>query len=393
MKNVYLMALGMGLLASCGHMATPETAQAAQHKAKPTISTETAVNAQTLTAEFTPSASLEGQIVNGVISARGARPYQVALTTPSGFQFCGGTLIANNWVLTAAHCTVGKSASQIAIRAGANRLSSTQGEVIASAAIYNHPNYRSVGTGYDIALIRLSSPVTAAYTSVAKLPNDSVESVLDVAGKMAVVSGWGDTYSGANAGSDDLREVAIPITPNPTRCGYNGTPLPGNTICGNYYQGKDSCQGDSGGPLAQTYTGCSGDGMYTRVNGYLPWIAQVSGVTADGSTAQPTNPTPTTPGTVTYTGTLSSGQTVYAPNANGFYYAGGTLKGALSGPSGTDYDLALQKKGTTGLWVNVASSEGANSSESISYNAYSGTYRWAVYAYSGSGSVQLVETK
>ncbi|MFC3860411.1 S8 family peptidase [Deinococcus antarcticus] len=106
-----------------------------------------------------------------------------------------------------------------------------------------------------------------------------------------------------------------------------------------------------------------------------------------------TTPTPTpTPGSTTYTGTVSSKTSSYKPGSSGFSYAGGTLKATLSGPSGTDFDLYLQKyNGST--WADVASSEGSTSSESITYNATSGTYRWEVYAYSGSGSYTLVETK
>ncbi|MFC6590718.1 M14 family zinc carboxypeptidase [Deinococcus lacus] len=105
-------------------------------------------------------------------------------------------------------------------------------------------------------------------------------------------------------------------------------------------------------------------------------------------------PTPApTPGGTSYTGTVSSGQTVYQPGTAGFSYAGGTLAATLSGPAGSDYDLYLQKQSSTGVWNNVASSYNSDSNESISYTALSGTYRWAVKAYSGSGSYTLAETK
>ncbi|MFC4639477.1 S8 family peptidase [Deinococcus hohokamensis] len=108
-------------------------------------------------------------------------------------------------------------------------------------------------------------------------------------------------------------------------------------------------------------------------------------------TGSGTTPTPT-PGTTTYTGSVSQGTSSYKPGTAGFTYAGGTLKATLSGPSGTDFDLYLQKyNGST--WADVAASEGASSSESINYAAGSGTYRWEVYAYSGSGSYTLTETK
>ncbi|MDP9762653.1 M14 family zinc carboxypeptidase [Deinococcus enclensis] len=93
-------------------------------------------------------------------------------------------------------------------------------------------------------------------------------------------------------------------------------------------------------------------------------------------------------GTVTYSGSVTSGGTSYQPGTAGRSYAAGTLRATLSGPSGTDFDLYLQKyNGST--WADVASSESSSSSESITYTATSGTYRWEVYGYSGSGSYTL----
>ncbi|XBV87167.1 S8 family peptidase [Deinococcus sonorensis KR-87] len=95
----------------------------------------------------------------------------------------------------------------------------------------------------------------------------------------------------------------------------------------------------------------------------------------------------------TYSGSLSgSGYAAYKPGSAGFSYAGGTLKGVLSGPSGADFDLYLQKLSGSS-WNDVAASESSTSSESISYAAGSGTYRWQVYSYSGSGSYSLTETR
>src|SRR5215212_7671671 len=88
-----------------------------------------------------------------------------------------------------------------------------------------------------------------------------------------------------------------------------------------------------------------------------------------------------------YTGSLSgTGATSYQPNGT-YYYSSvsGTHKGCLVGPSGTDFDLYLQKwNGST--WVTVASSTSSTSSETISYSGTSGYYTWQVYSYSGSGS-------
>lgn len=100
----------------------------------------------------------------------------------------------------------------------------------------------------------------------------------------------------------------------------------------------------------------------------------------------------TTPAPTTYTGSVSAGSSSYQPSTAGFSYAGGTLKGDLSGPSGTDFDLYLQTF-SGGTWVDVAASETPANTEAINYAAASGTYRWQVYSYSGSGNYTLTETK
>ncbi|GBF05257.1 peptidase S8/S53 subtilisin kexin sedolisin [Deinococcus aerius] len=109
--------------------------------------------------------------------------------------------------------------------------------------------------------------------------------------------------------------------------------------------------------------------------------------TGTGGTTTPPSGT-----TTTYTGSVSQGSSSWKPSTSGFSYAGGTLRGSLSGPSGTDFDLYLQKWNGS-AWADVAASEGGTSSESINYAAGSGSYRWEVYAYSGSGSYTLTETK
>ncbi|WP_433212634.1 M4 family metallopeptidase [Microtetraspora malaysiensis] len=91
----------------------------------------------------------------------------------------------------------------------------------------------------------------------------------------------------------------------------------------------------------------------------------------------------------TATGTLSSGASAYQPGTSGFQVTkSGTHTACLAGPSGTDFDLYLQKQSILG-WTTVASSLSASSNESITYNGTAGTYRYRVYSYSGSGSYTL----
>jgi Zn-dependent metalloprotease len=92
---------------------------------------------------------------------------------------------------------------------------------------------------------------------------------------------------------------------------------------------------------------------------------------------------------VTATGTATAGTSTYKPSSTGFSVTtAGSVVGCLTGPSGADLDLYLQKKSGSS-WVDVAASEGSTSSESITYTAATGTYRWDVYAYAGSGSFTL----
>lgn len=91
----------------------------------------------------------------------------------------------------------------------------------------------------------------------------------------------------------------------------------------------------------------------------------------------------------TASGTLASRGTVYASSSTGFTLAAGQVKGCLDGPTGTDFDLYLQRRSTSGTWSNVAAGETSSADETITYTAAAGTYRWRVYAYSGSGAWSL----
>ncbi|HEV7763770.1 MAG TPA: PPC domain-containing protein, partial [Thermoanaerobaculia bacterium] len=99
-------------------------------------------------------------------------------------------------------------------------------------------------------------------------------------------------------------------------------------------------------------------------------------------------------GCTSATGTLSgTGATAYQPSSSGYVSsASGNHTATLTGPAGTDFDLYLQKlSGST--WSNVKASEGSTSTESITYAGTAGTYRWRIYAYTGSGSYTICTTK
>ncbi len=287
--------------------------------------------------------SKDTRIYGGRPAQQGAWPWQVSLHTASRVgndvesrvlsQFCGGSLIARQWVLTAAHCVQdfeGKNTqpNEVLVRSGHVQL--WEGDFRQVSAIFPHPNYDPVRTENDIALIKLAQPIGNSSGPVGAIPVLQDGSQLRTG--PAVSIGWGLMEGGEIPGT--LMETDIDIVSNET-CnagfaeqtkrdlgGYlmsigaeNGIPqnkleeaysilVPGignaltdNMICAGVASGeRSSCNGDSGGPLmmrradggwiqvgivswgkmplgAQSSCGLpSLYGVYTRVSNYFDWI-------------------------------------------------------------------------------------------------------------------------
>lgn len=231
-------------------------------------------------------------ILGGREAQPGAYPWQVALIDPLqpntyAGQFCGGSLIDEEWVLTAAHCVEGKESSLIDVLVGAHRLSDS-GVRIPGAQVIPHPGYDPTQLDHDLALIRLSTPVT--YTPISLYQAISGTSELDHL--RATVIGWGaKEFSGWNAVYPDaLREVSLPLV-DPTRCQQVAEVVTDSMLCAGYETlTMGACYGDSGGPLMVqqpdgSWTqigivswgpyGCVASDFYdvfTRVSSYWEWI-------------------------------------------------------------------------------------------------------------------------
>ncbi|MGH8178248.1 MAG: S8 family peptidase, partial [Steroidobacter sp.] len=118
----------------------------------------------------------------------------------------------------------------------------------------------------------------------------------------------------------------------------------------------------------------------------LRGFSAFSGVTLRGSFS--TGSGSCAAGFTEYTGSLASRTSAYLPSSAGFAAIAGLHSGRLSGPASADFDLYLQRRTSTS-WTIVARGEGPTSTESVDFNGAANTYRWRVFAYSGSGSYSL----
>jgi trypsin len=228
-------------------------------------------------------------VVGGKAVQPGAYPFAVAIGTSAG-AFCGGTLIAPDVVLTAAHCITSRRTAldQLRVFAGSPRISTDLGaqadsHVAGVTGVFVHPKFSEETMHYDAALLRLDHPVTGVRTV-------ALASSSPLAGSTVSAAGWGATRERSAKASAYLRSVVLEIEPT-SSCKR------GNEVLGEYFApsmlcaskpGRDTCSGDSGGPLVGASNGrtilvgitsfgygcaqAGHPGVYTRVSAIRAWV-------------------------------------------------------------------------------------------------------------------------
>uniref|UniRef100_A0A3Q2CH77 Peptidase S1 domain-containing protein n=1 Tax=Cyprinodon variegatus TaxID=28743 RepID=A0A3Q2CH77_CYPVA len=191
---------------------------------------------------FLPKTVYGSHIINGEKAPANSMQYMVSVQS-AGKHMCGGFLITEDFVVTAAHC--GTPEPDVVVL-GSHDLKSSNAEKIKIEKQCKHPDYRDVGFGNDIMLLKLSRK--ASVNNRVKTIRIPMYDIYLDDNQMCSVAGWGKTET--NNPSNDLRVVSVSII-NKEVCNKEWQyRLPPNVICaGGYNTRKGFCQGDSGGPL------------------------------------------------------------------------------------------------------------------------------------------------
>ncbi|XP_053698575.1 trypsin-1-like [Sabethes cyaneus] len=223
------------------------------------------------------------RIVGGIKADINEFPWMAMLLYRGTF-YCGGSLISDRYVLTAAHCVLNFKPNQITVKLFDPKSSMMVPKAVEK--LYGNERFSIDTFNNDIALVKLQSSLNVQdHFITVCLPTPGK----NFAGMEGTVTGWGKLSNGTL--SQTLQRVTVPIMTNQQckKSAYRASRITDNMMCAGYPEGgRDACQGDSGGPLqvgdasqreivgiVSWGEGCAKPnypGVYTRVNRYLQWI-------------------------------------------------------------------------------------------------------------------------
>ncbi|XP_065421227.1 mast cell protease 1A-like [Chrysemys picta bellii] len=226
-----------------------------------------------------PHRAWAGEIIGGREAQPHSRPYMAYLDIQRGNKnhSCGGFLVAENFVLTAAHC----NGDKITVSLGAHNIKQRVAEKLQKITVsekISHENYNKATNNNDIMLLQLAESAklngwvdTIALPRTRKRVNP---------GTICSIAGWGRTVARNQfTKATTLQEVDVEVLED-DECMYRHYNAFTMMCVGNPEKGKDSAKGDSGGPLVcgKTAQGIvswgpySPPGVYTRLSTFIPWI-------------------------------------------------------------------------------------------------------------------------
>jgi hypothetical protein len=250
------------------------------------------------------------KITGGTTALISDFPWQVYLI--AGNRLCGGSIIGDKWILTAAHCTLNSQgnpipASSMSVKVGSNNPNNPQeGQTYFVSEVITNQSYDDLTHENDIALLKLTQPVNYPNAAPIKLiTSDDVKYGETDPGVMSWVTGWGLTHVNPNVTPSSLQKVQLPVVSNEQAAAVWGT-IPSTDIMAGYLNGnKDACNGDSGGPMVVPVVNeyklagivswgsinCNTYGGYSRVSYFESWIRANSGIVKEYSPPAPTGDT------------------------------------------------------------------------------------------------------
>jgi len=230
------------------------------------------------------------RIIGGRAIDIAIHPHQISLRYKNLFDInapyshiCGGSILSEDVILTAAHCIMATVPSQLKVVAGTNNNQrDTDGIIVPVKEIIMHEDYNPNTFDNDVAILTLSAKLPINNFTIAAIQLSSDD---PLSGVLSTVTGWGSIIMGGQL-SESLQEVNVPIVSNEL-CNqdYDGL-ITDSMLCAGFrgFGGADSCQGDSGGPLiikrklagiVSWGYGCAlpeYPGVYAKVSYLLPWI-------------------------------------------------------------------------------------------------------------------------